>query len=394
VIKRKIFFWYIFKELLSPFALGLLIFTFVLLMNRILRLMDMVINKGIGIGEVSTLLLFLLPSLLVLTIPMSILLAVLIALGKLSADSEIIAMKSSGISLYQMLPPFALLCILGFLVTNLLTLYLLPKGNYAFKDYITELAKKHSGASLEEGVFNDAFEGMVIYINKFNREENRINGILVSDRRDPEFQNVIVAKDGIILAEPENAGVIFRLFNGSLHRLDHRSKSYHYALFDTYEMNVKLEGSGEERKLKYRELSIKDLFKLSSEREKIKKSSTRINAEIHQRFAFPFACLVFGLLGVPLGVYWRRGGRSYGFVLSIVIVFLYYLFLNIGENLAKSGYLFAFMGIWMPNVILGVLGIYLFRKVAREEQVPSQWIGLGYLEPAINRIKVWAKKMK
>lgn len=394
MIKRKIFFWYIFKELLSSFALGLLIFTFVLLMNRILRLMDMVINKGIGIGEVSTLLLFLLPSLLVLTIPMSILLAVLIVLGKLSADSEIIAMKASGISLYQMLPPFALLCILGFLVTNLLTLYLLPKGNYAFKDYITELATKHSGASLEEGVFNDAFEGMVIYINKFNREENRINGILVSDRRDPEFQNVIVAKDGIILAEPENAGVIFRLFNGSLHRLDHRSKSYHYALFDTYEMNVKLEGSGEERKLKYRELSIKDLFKLSSEREKTKKSSTRINAEIHQRFAFPFACLVFGLLGVPLGVYWRRGGRSYGFVLSIVIVFLYYLFLNIGENLAKSGYLFAFMGIWMPNVILGVLGIYLFRKVAREEQVPSQWIGLGYLEPAINRIKVWAKKMK
>ena len=224
MIKRKIFFWYTFKELLSPFALGLLIFTFVLLMNKILKLMDMVINKGIGIGEVINLILFLLPSLLVLTIPMSILLAILIALGKLSADSEIIAMKSSGISLYQMLPPFALLSVLGFLVTNLLTLSLLPKGNFAFKDHINKLAIKYSGASLGEGVFNDAFEGMVIYINKFNREEKRINGILVSDRRDLEFQNVIVAKDAVILSDGKT-GVLFRLFNGSLHRLNRRSMS-------------------------------------------------------------------------------------------------------------------------------------------------------------------------
>ena len=205
---------------------------------------------------------------------------------------------------------------------------------------------------------------------------------------------MLVAENAIILSEPEKLRMVFKLFNGSLHRLDRQSMSYQYALFNTYEMKIHLETSEEERKIKYREMGLKELLKLSRERQRTKKSSTKIDVEIHQRFAFPFACIVFGLLGVPLGSCWRRGGRSYGFVLSIGIVFIYYLVLNIGENLAKSGYLFAFMGIWMPNVILGSLGIYLFRKVAREEPIPLQWIGAEYLKPAFEKIKQWFLKKK
>lgn len=394
VIKRKILFGYIFKELLSPFSLGLFVFTFILFMNKILRLMDMIVNKGVGLGEVISLMGLLLPSLLVLTIPMSILLAILIVLGRLSADSEMIAMKASGISLHQTLLPFAVFCVLGFLLTNFLTLQALPEGNRAFRSRLFEIVKKHSEANLEQGVFNDTFEGMVVYINGFNRKEKRIDGILVSDRREPNLPVVLVAENAIILSEPEKMRMVFKLFNGSLHRLDRQSMSYQYALFNTYEMNINLETSEEKRKIKYREMGLKELIKLSRERQRNKKSSTKIDIEIHQRFAFPFACIVFGLLGVPLGSCWRRGGRSYGFVLSIGIVFIYYLVLNIGENLAKSGYLFAFMGIWMPNVILGSLGIYLFRKVAREEPIPLQWIGAEYLKPAFEKIKQWFLKKK
>ena len=386
MFKHKILFRYILKELISPFGLGLLIFTFILLMNKILKLMDLVINAGIGLGEVVTLIAYLLPSLLVLTVPMSILLAILIALGKLSGDSEVIAMKASGISMYQMLPPFAALCVAGFLFTNLLTLYVLPRGNHAFKNGVIELAKKHSEASLQEGLFNDTFEDLVIYINRVDKKEKRIDGILVSDRRDPAIPTVIVAEHAVIVSGQQHSNMLFRLFNGSLHRLDRDSKAYHYAVFNTYEMNIQLDDNNEERRLKNRELGMGELVRRARLRRQLDKSTVRINVEIHRRLAFPVGCLVFGLLGIPLGVCWRRGGRSYGFILSICIVFVYYVLLSVGENLAKSGYLFAFMGIWLPNVLLGGLGVYLFRKIAREQPVPLAKQAGRYLDAAIEGI--------
>lgn len=380
------------KELVGPFVLGLLIFTFILLMDQILKLMDLIINKGIGVLEVGTLLLYLLPSLLVITLPMSILLAILIALGKLSADSELIAMKASGISLHQMAPPFACLCVAGFLLTNAMTLHLSPAGNSAFRNHLIDLARKYTEASLEEGVFNDAFEGLVIYINEFNRQEKRINGILVSDKRDPELPVLVVAEDAVIISEPSDNRIVCKLAKGSLHRFERKSMSYHYALFDTYEMDIRPGNAAQDREIKYKEMNFGQLFKLARDRKELQKSAVRINVEIQRRFAFPFGCLVFGLLGVPLGISWRRGGRSYGFVLSIIIVFCYYLFLNIGENMAKSGYLPVIVGIWMPNIILGALGIYLYRQVAREKPAVFQATVSTYRDKAIAQIQLFLQR--
>jgi len=372
MLKHKTLFWYVSKELIGPFALGLLIFTFILLMDQILKLMELIINKGIGLGEVGMLLFYLLPSLLVITIPMSILLAILIALGKLSADLEIIAMKASGISLHQMLPPYAGLCFIAFLLTYAMTLFLSPAGNRAFRTQVIDMARQHTEASLEEGVFNDAFEGLVIYINEFDRDAKKINGILISDKRDPETPILIVAEDALIVSGLQDNRLVFKLANGSLHRVERGSRAYHYALFATYEMDIRPGKTDEHYELKHKDLDFGSLLTLARDREQQQKSTRRINAEIQKRLAFPFGCLVFGILAVPLGVTLRRGGRSYGFVLSIVIVFCYYLVLNVGESMAKSGLLPVFVGIWLPNFVLGALGIYLYRQVAREKPVIFQ----------------------
>ncbi len=372
---------------MSPFFLGLFVFTFILLMNKVLYLMDLVVNKGIPFGDVCFLVLYLLPSFLVLIIPVSVLLAILIALGKFSSDAEVIAMKASGISLMQMLPPFAAVCCIGFLLTGLLTLYLLPKGNRAFKYHLIELAQTYSAANLEQGVFNEPFEDMTIYAQAYDPQEQKIDGILIADKRDPNLHLLIAADKGIIISEPENMLLRFRLFDGSLHRYKIKGGSYEYGVFDTYEMKVSMRVMEEERsEVEYREMSLGALFRLARERKQRGDSAVRIGVEVHQRFAFPFACLVFGILGVPLGVYWRRGGRAYGFVLSIFIVFLYYLLLSTGENLAKSGLLFPWMGIWLPNVLLGALGIYVFRKVSRDQPMPLAWILSGYVEPFFEKI--------
>jgi len=394
MIKPKILHKYILSELAGPFVLGLFVFTFVLLMQKIMPLVDMLVNKGVTLGEVCSLIWYLLPSFLVLTLPMSILLSILIALGKFSSDSELMAMKASGVSLYQMLPPVVLLCVAGFFFTNALTLYMLPKGNYAFRTELVNIAKKHSDADLEAGVFIDNFEGFVLYINSFDKEDNKVHGIFIIDKRDPKQQTIIVGKKATIFSDQNDTNIFFKLEEGTIHRFDPKSLSYEYALYNNYDMNVPLQDidNDEDFKLKYKEMDFSALWSLSCERRVKKLSDVAINVEMSKRLAFPFACLVFGILGVSVGSFWRRGGKSYGFVLSIVIVFFYYLLLSMGENLAKTGWAFAYIGVWLPNILLGTIGIYLFFKAAREKPIPVLvWIERT-VAPAIGVALQWLKQ--
>ena len=176
---------YIFKELLWPFLLALLVFSSVAIMTKIIDLMDLVFNKGISPGRVMLLVVYLLPSLLIYTVPMSVILAVLIALGRLSADSEIIALKASGISLYQMMSPFLALCLTGFVLTALCSVSLESLGRRTFRSHTENFSAEHVAASLEGGVFNDSIKGLIIYVQEFDQDTLQVKNIMISDRRDP-----------------------------------------------------------------------------------------------------------------------------------------------------------------------------------------------------------------
>jgi lipopolysaccharide export system permease protein len=384
VLPKKTLYTHIIKELISPFVLGLLIFTFILLTNRILKLMDLVVNKGVGLEEVIKLITYLLPSFFMLTIPMSVLLAILIALGRLSADNELIAMKASGVSLYQILAPFLALCITGFLLTNMLTLLLLPEGNRAFKNQLFSLSKRHSEANLQERIFNDDFEDLIIYINEIPGQGKRMRGIIISDKRESAIPSLIIGEEGMIISDQNEMKVTLRLFNGSIHRAAGDSPSYQRAIFETYDMNLQLsnEQSENDMEAKYSEQSVAALLQLLNDPTKEKRSLIKIRTEIHKRFAFPFACVVLGLVGIPFGAYRRKGTRSYGFVLCIIILFLYYVFLNFGETLAKRGVLYPALGIWLPNVVLGIIGSYLLYVVGRERPIPV----LYWIEETLTRL--------
>jgi lipopolysaccharide export system permease protein len=334
--------------------------------------MDLVINKGVGLDEVIKLIVYLLPSFLILTIPMSLLLAILITLGRLAADGELIAMRASGVSLYQILAPFLALCVVGFIITNLVTLFLLPEGNRAFRSHLFNLSKKHSEANLQERIFNDDFEGLIIYINEIPGKGQHMKGILISDKRVSAVPSLVIGEEGMIISDQDSLKVTLRLFNGSIHRTARDSVAYQKATFDTYDMNLALSGdeSEQESEISYRDMGITNLIKLINEREKANKSSVRIQTEFHKRFSIPFACMVVGLMGIPVGAYRKKGSRSYGFVLCMIVLFLYYLLLNIGESMAKRGILPPFWGMWMPNIILGILGIYFLRVVGREYPLP------------------------
>ena len=377
---------YIFKELLGPFLLALLVFSSVALMTKLIDLMDMVVNKGIAPGQVLMLVMYLMPSLLIYTVPMSVVLAVLIALGRLSADSEVIALKASGINLYQMMPPFVVLCLTGFILTACCTLSLESLGRRTFRSHAQNFGAEHIAAGLESGVFNDTIKGLIIYVQEFDQDTLKVKNIMISDRRDPSQPTVIVAEHGVILSDQNNLRLLFKLYDGSIHRSNTEQK-YEYAVFKTYQMLLPIPDADKEdgKPTKHIELSLQNLF---SQMYALKKQGLDYNREmieINKRFALPFSCLIFGLLGMSLGVFLRRGGRASGFILSLVIVVLYFLLMNLAEEFCKDSSLNPAIGMWMPNGLMGALAVYLFYKSIKEKPFPFSMMYAKKIVPLLDR---------
>ncbi len=362
---------YIFRELINPFLLAVLVFSSVAIMATIVDMMDLVVNKGLAPARVAQLVVYVLPSLLVYTVPMSVVLAVLIALGRLSADSEIIALKASGVSLYQLLPPFVLLCLTGFILTALCSLSLEPLGRRTLQLHVENLDSRHVAASLEDGVFNDTIAGLVVYVQNFNPETLQVKNIMISDRRDPALPVIVVARQGVILSDQNKLQLLFKLYDGSIHRPTAAQK-YEYAVFNTYQMRLQVADlNGEKQKpLKQKELSLRRLLEQMQDRKAQGLAYRRELTEINKRFALPFACPVFILLGLSLGVFLRRGGRASGFMVSLIIVTLYYLLLNLGEESAKDGLVHPAVGTWLPNAVMGAAAVFLFYKTIKEQPYP------------------------
>jgi len=376
---------YIFKELLWPFLLALLVFSSVAIMTQIIDLMDLVFNKGISPGRVMLLVVYLLPSLLVYTVPMSVILAVLIALGRLSADSEIIALKASGISLYQMMSPFLALCLAGFVLTALCSVSLESLGRRTFRSQTENFSAEHIAASLEGGVFNDSIKGLIIYVQEFDQDTLQVKNIMISDRRDPSQPVFINAGHGVILSDQSKRRLLFKLYEGSIHRRNIEQK-YEYAIFNTYQMVLPLPGSEKDDKpAKHRELGLQQLFSQLSALKAQGLDDKRERIEIHKRFALPFSCLIFGLLGMSLGVYLRRGGRASGFMLSLIIVVVYFLLMHLAEEICKGGNMLPGIGMWMPNGAMAALAAYLFYKSIKEKPFPLSVLYAKKIAPLLDR---------
>ena len=377
---------YIFKELFGTFFVALLVFSSVALMAKIVTLVDLVINKGLEPGQMLLLVVYVLPSLLVYTVPMSVVLATLIALGRLSTDSEIIALKASGINLYQMMPPFVVLCLIGFIITACCTLSLEALGRRTFRSQAQNFSVQNIAAILEEGVFNDSINDLIIYVQEFDQDTLQVKNIMISDRRNPAQPVVIVADHGIILSNQNNLRLLFKLYEGSIHRSDAEQK-YEYAIFNTYQMHLPLPNENKENDepTKLRELSLQQLFSQTYTLKRQGFNNNREIIEINKRFALPFSCLIFGLLGMSLGVFLRRGGRASGFMLSLFIVVLYFLLMHLIEEICKEGGLPPALGMWVPNGLMSALAIFLFYRSINEKPFPGSVLYAKKIAPLLDR---------
>lgn len=360
---------YLFRELAISFSLGLSVFTFTLLMDRIRKLTELVVNKGVPLSSILELLIYILPSFFAVTIPMAILLAVLVTFSRLTADNEITALKASGVSLYGLLPPVIISSLIGVIMTTYIMVSLLPYGNQAFRNLLFNIVRTRASVAIEAGIFNDTFDGLVIFVKEMPSPKE-LNEIFISDVRDPKEPYTIIAKKGAFVSDPSSFRVILKLWDGSLHSQRKDTASYNRANFDSYDLNLNLDRNltTETRIQKgSREMTLPELMAKIDDYKREGKNYYIWLVDLHKKFSIPFACLIFGIIGTPLGLLTKKSGRLGGFAISIGVIMVYYIFISAGEKLSIEGKIHPFFAMWTPNIIFGAAGLFLFDRASRSQ---------------------------
>jgi LPS export ABC transporter permease LptF/LPS export ABC transporter permease LptG len=365
---------YIWKELVTPFGLGLLIFTFLLLIDRIFDLTDLIINKGVPVHLVLMMLVYIAPAILVLTIPIGFLLAILVAFGRLSADMEVVAFKACGVSPLRLLGPVVAFGLGVTALTAYLMIDAVPKSNYAFKSLVFEVVRTQATVGLKERLFNDTFGNFVIYVDEIATDQVALRNVFVSDERKPDEQRFITAREGRLLSDEVNRRVTLRLLDGAIHETSPQAlQKYREVRFRLYDITLVLENplvkQGGAPKGD-REMSLTELRTATQNAVNLKGNPNPFLVEIHKKFAIPTACVVFSLLGVPLGIRAHRGGRMGSFVALLPIVLFYYFGLTLGENIGDHGRIPPWLAMWLPNIIVGAIALYLLRANLKERPIP------------------------
>jgi len=324
------------------------------------------VNRGVPLSNILLLFSYLLPAFLEVTVPMAMLLAILVAFGRLSADSEMVAMRSSGMSLYQLVPPVAIVVLTATAATFFLSAHARPWGNRSLKNGLYELARTRASAGIKAQVFNDEFPGLVIYTERVDNTRDVLQHVLISDERQGE-RNTIFAREGVMVSDAEARIVTLRLRDGFIHTTDREAGSEYQTQFQTYDVNLDLqEVFASNREPKAKEMTLAELASTVAAKRAAGESVAEELVEYHRKFSIPFACIVFGLVAMPLGIQPVRAARAWGFAVSLAMIFIYYLLLSGGQAMAEQGLVPAVVGLWMPNVVYAVVGVYLFGRAARE----------------------------
>ena len=388
---------YIFKEMAVPFLISTAVLTLTVLLGKVVKLVELYLTHDVGLNFIAGFIISVIPSFLIYIVPASLLVAVLFALTRLSSESELIAMKASGIGLYSVMRPVALLSAMAFAVTLFLTNQLYPWGNHNMKRLLFEAAKSTSASGLTEKTFYDQFKGVVLYVDRIPADGTAMKGIFITDEGSAEDRGkdaftgttpkIIFAESGEFISNREDLSVKLRLTRGAVHSKKPEVETYHTLEFSTYTMDLMMDANtlpGKKRRKSNRELYTGELIERINE---LKASGTHgthgtkvasLTVDLHKRFSLPASVLVFALLGVPLGIQRVRSPSFTGFGLALGVLLLYYVLSKTLEGLGDNALLHPVVAAWGAVTLLAGAGLYTFIMAAREKEV----IPVGLLEDA------------
>ena len=382
----KILTRYTLKEFLPPFCLALLCFTSILLLDEIFRLTKLFVRTGISPLYLIKLVIYIMPATLVVTIPMATLVGILLSLGRFSTDNEITAMKSHGIGFHQILLP--LLFVSGLLsIFDLFFMdYALPRGNVAYAALKRDISTRNSAFVLEKGVVMKELEreGKLWMYESTDRNTGRLQNVKVWDSIWSGKPHFIYAKEAIVGFE--NGQACLKLYDGATYEsVPGGSNGFRVTAFAKDQISLDFTKTVERTKYESKsprsmpisrlQAHIKELESHVSQTEPKLFRIERLwyaQVEYHKKFSIPFACLVFGLIGVPLGLMVKRSGKMVGFGIGLGLILVYYLLLQVGQDTGRSGVLPPGFATWLPNIVIGVLGLGFVVRAVLEGRLETR----------------------
>src|ERR1700683_502193 len=353
---------YIGREVASHSILGLAVFTFVFFVPQLVRLMDLVVRHSGGLGTVTLLFLCSLAPVLAFTIPMAVLVGVLIGLGRLSADSEIVAIHASGISMRRLLLPIGVVAAGCGLLTLVLTFWTIPLSWRTLGKLEQKVLSSQVPFAVQPRVFDERFPHFVLYVQDVEAAATRWRGVfLASSAQASATSNITLAQDAQVVTGPERDQIELHLGSGSTHDYDpHEPDHYSVTTFGKSDIPSDISTAPSSTKTTAFTDAEKSVSALLADTGPNWRDA---RVEFHRRIAFPAACLIFALLGVPVGVRPRRGGRAAGLVLTLVLIGGYYFLFVTGAHMAQQGSIAPWAGIWGANIVAAVVGLFFLRRI-------------------------------
>ena len=372
----RIFTRYILKEVLSHALIGIVVFTFVIFMRDATRILELVVRNSAPIPSVAELFFLTLPAALTVTIPMGVLVGILIGLSRMAADSEITAMRAAGIGVLRFVKVLAIFGLTAWILALANNALIAPRSSAALARLQENLASSQISFEVEPRVFYEKIKDYVLYVQDVSAASGAAiwKNVFLADLRQPNVNSITVAQEAIVT--PAGKGSIhLHLVNGATHEVNVRLPSqYTISTFEENDVTLDIPPPATQVQeiVPVQQLNTRDLLWQSYHHRK-PEVARWYWIEFNRRVALPTACLVLVLIGIPLGLSSKKGGKGAGFVLTIVLVFVYYFISVTGLSLARSGKLPPVVGVWLANIIFALIGLVLLWRV---DKMPID-IGLG-----------------
>jgi lipopolysaccharide export system permease protein len=368
---------YIIREVLSPTLLCIIIFTMVMVMGRAVKLVDLIINKGVSPADILVLLATLLPTFFSLSLPLAFLMGIMIGLGRMSADSETLALKSAGIGLAKISMPVFALAFIFALLTGAINIWVKPWGYSAFATKSFEIVRQKATIGFQPRVFMNQFNDLVLYANEIDDRTDQMSGLFIVEKK-PKSTSWVFADRGTIFTDEEAETVTIRLHDGVIHRQQTKeADNYQLIHFSSYDIQPEISVFKGQTKLNSQKPKTLPTWKLweNISREKNPLIAQKLQAELHLRLTSPLAPLLFVLFGLPFSMQSHRSGRSGGFVMGLIIFLGYYFLLSTAVTLTKDAAVPPWLTFWTPHLLLAVVGIFFLRQASLEKpNLLATWV--------------------
>ncbi|MEW6594784.1 MAG: LptF/LptG family permease [Thermodesulfobacteriota bacterium] len=360
---------YLITEILAPFFASLIILNAVLFLGRLVPLLDIIFDFGVGLGDFVRLCAYLMPKLLLFSIPMASMMGAIIAITRMVNDNEIMALKANGVGLYRMLPAVGLIALCSATLTLFTAVFLLPQGTIATKQLFFQVAKERIDRGIQEKQFSEGIKEVVLYAEHVDSRTGVWQGVYVSDLRDPKTPVTVMAQNGSLTADAATMQITLRLGEGSLHRaLGPKTQTMH---FRSYTLSLPMQAptamAGDSlTRVGKSGMGLRELRAAAAKSDTTRQERAGYLIEFHQRLALPVGCLILTVLGLPLTLVGRPRHRSIGVPLGLLVFILYYVLLTAAKGFAEENLLPAGLLLWLPNLLFATLTFLFVRQVANE----------------------------